>query len=73
MNAKQVAKAIRAEIKALETQRDEIQARCESLNKIAIELEAENGGANPKSSKPLSEKTMKKILGILRKEKTPRP
>jgi hypothetical protein len=73
MNAKQVAKAIRAEIKALETQRDEIQARCESLNKIAVEIEAENGGANPQSGKPISEKRMEKILGVLRKEKTAHP
>jgi hypothetical protein len=66
MNAKQTAKAIRAEIKALET-------RCDNLKKIATELEAENGGANPKSGKPLSDKKMSELLRTLRKEKTAHP
>jgi hypothetical protein len=61
MNAKQIANAIRAEIKALET-------RCESLKKIAVELETENGGVNPLGGNPMSEKTCKKILARFKKE-----
>jgi hypothetical protein len=55
MNAKILANAIRAEIKQLES-------RCESLKKIAADLDHESAQANPFGNKPISKKIMRRAL-----------
>lgn len=69
MKASDLIRLMKKAADAIRTRIKELQNQCDELEKIAVSLEQENGGANNFRGKTISDKVAQKVIDVFNKSK----